>query len=96
MADDDQMKADIPTEVQEQLRPIEKENAAALRCVKIYSIVCTFIIFRSGDIDKALSGHHKEITLLQEKVPEPHQIHVTMRNSFQYCWWNKIANELSK
>ena len=47
-------------------------------------------------MEKALAGHHKEMTVLQEKVAEPHQIHVNMRNSFQYCWWNRIANELSQ
>ena len=44
----DQMKADIPTEVQEQLMPIEKENAAALRFVKIYLLMCLAFVLGLG------------------------------------------------
>ena len=44
-----------------------------------------------GDMDKALAGLAKEITLIQAQLSEPHQLAVTVRTSFISCWWRKVG-----
>ena len=45
-----------------------------------------------GDMEAALAGHAKEISLIQANLSEPHQLMVTIRTSYTSCWWRKVAN----
>ena len=44
-----------------------------------------------GDMEAALAGHAKEISLIQANLSEPHQLMVTVRTSYASCWWRKVA-----
>merc|ERR1712083_494946 len=48
-----------------------------------------------GKVELAIEGHKKEMRVIQENVEEPHQLFATMRNSFQYCWWRYVAQNMS-
>jgi len=81
---------DWPTYSQlSQVRPSQKvaDKLVALEMENMASI-------DKGDIDKAIESHGKEITLIQGGLTEPHQLPVTIRNSFQFCWWKKMVQYL--
>jgi len=44
-----------------------------------------------GEFDKAIESHKQEIRLIQNALPTPHQLHVTISKSFQVCWWKKVV-----
>jgi len=62
--------------VADKLVELEVENMTALE---------------QGNVDKAILSHCKEISLIQANLSEPHQLSVTVRSSFQHCWWKKVA-----
>ena len=53
--------------------------------------VANMTALEKGDLDAALAGHAKEISLIQAQLSEPHQQAVTVRTSFTSCWWRKAA-----
>lgn len=53
--------------------------------------VSNMTALEKGDLDAALAGHAKEISLIQAQLSEPHQLAVTVRTSFTSCWWRKAA-----
>jgi len=48
-----------------------------------------------GEIDKALSFHCKEISLIQNNLSEPHQLLVNVKRSYELVWWQKVAALMS-
>ncbi|XP_023325824.1 uncharacterized protein LOC111699383 [Eurytemora carolleeae] len=72
-------------------RPNQK-IADKLVALEMENIEC----IEKGNIDKAVESHKKEITLIQGGLSEPHQLPVTIRNSFQFCWWKKVVQYLQQ
>jgi len=71
---------DMPTtrpsdRVSDKLVELEMDNLTALE---------------QGNVEKAILSHCKEISLIQANLSEPHQLSVTVRSSFQHCWWKKV------
>jgi len=76
------ISSDRPSEkVADKLVELEVDNMTALE---------------KGDLDKAILGHAKEISLIQSNLSEPHQLMVTIRTSFISCWWRKVAILMQK
>jgi len=76
----DELECSVPSALQKLLVPLEKENQAALR---------------AGNVERALELHAQEQRLIEQHLAPPHQLFVSLRNSYQCCWWTKIA-ELAK
>jgi len=71
------LPTDRPSEkVADKLVELEMDNLTALE---------------QGNVEKAITSHCKEISLIQANLSEPHQLSVTVRSSFQHCWWKKVS-----
>lgn len=71
------LPADSPTQkVSDKLCEYELDNMTALE---------------SGELDKALTFHCKEISLIQNNLSDPHQLTVNVKKSFELVWWQKMA-----
>ncbi|XP_023343895.1 SET and MYND domain-containing protein 4 [Eurytemora carolleeae] len=75
----DDLPSSVPSDLQSLLIPLEKKNQEYLKM---------------GKLDVALSCHEEELRIIEHHLQPPHQLYVSLRNSYQCCWWTKIAKIL--
>ena len=72
---------DISSELRQKIEMVEKCIATALR---------------ANNLTAVIEFHKKGISLLETAKLSPHQVEISLRNSFQFSLWRWIVQKLSK